>query len=256
LAYTVYSPASVRLYRDIDLLVPPEHFVVAVNALQENGYQRASVELREGFDAQFAKAVPLADEQGRQVDIHRSLARGPFGIRIVPDDLFGVGTPFTIGGCQFLGLGPQERLLHACYHAALGDTPPQLVPLRDVAQLLLETPVDTARVLELARRWHGRAVLARAVTLAWNVLALQSTSPLVDLARSYVPTVFERLQLAAYRSPRRRALLLPSLSVAVVPGPRAKARYAAALLFPQDEFLRARGVGHTGWWTRRGVRHP
>ncbi len=44
---------------------------------------------------------------------------------------------FELGGRTIHALGAEERLLHACYHAALGETTPRLTPMRDLLQLAL-----------------------------------------------------------------------------------------------------------------------
>ena len=76
----------------------------------------------------------------------------------------------------------------AAFGPALGDWPPRLISLRDVAQILAGGDVDLDDTLRTARRWQAQAVVARAVTHAWDALALSGSSPWVEWACAYVPS--------------------------------------------------------------------
>ncbi len=54
----------------------------------------------------------------------------------------------------------------------LGNAPPRLVPLRDIAQMLLCGSVDPDRVRTVAAAWRGEAVVKHAIMTAWATLRL------------------------------------------------------------------------------------
>lgn len=253
LAHTVYPDASVRLFGDIDLLVPGEQFDDAAAALAAAGCRRPWPPPRPGFDHRFGKSALFIDEAGYEIDLHRTFVQGLFGLRIHLADLFATSTGLTLGGRAVRGLGSEEQLLHCCYHAALGNVPPRLMPLRDVAQILQTTNVDIQRVRQLADAWGGAAVVARAVRLAWGELQLEAAHPLAAWAASYQPSAFERRVLGGYVSASRSYTARAVGSLAAIPGIRAKAAYVAALLLPDRAFLAGRGLDRARWW-RQGAR--
>src|SRR5690606_4290651 len=102
---------------------------------------------------------------GDELDAHRTLLFGSFGLHIVTADLFASTVTFELGGHELRALGPETGLLHACYHAALGDPDPRLGSLRDVAQRFALGEHDPDSVLELVERWGAAPVVARAVRL-------------------------------------------------------------------------------------------
>src|SRR5205085_11883003 len=71
-------------------------------------------------------------------------------------------------------LDPSGRLLHACFHAALGGFR-GLRAFRDVAQLILVTGADWETTFAVARRWRAEAVVVRAITESWERLDRKST---------------------------------------------------------------------------------
>lgn len=247
-----YPQPSPRLFADVDVLVPSDRFGDAVSLLCATGYRRPWPEPRPGFDRRFGKSALLVDRDGYQVDLHRTFAMGFFGLRIVLDDLFASASAFTLGGRRLHGLGSEERFLNACYHAALGDVPPRLVPLRDVAQMLSADRLDRDRTLELARRWDGQAVLARAVTLAWDVLALDRPDPLLTWAREYRPGRRESHALASYVSVDHSYAAKAVAALPAIPQLRDKAAYLHTLLLPLPEFRAEHGLTRTRVWRRGG----
>jgi hypothetical protein len=132
-----------------------------------------------------------------------------------------------------------QRLLHACYAAALGDWPPRLASLRDVAQLVLREQPNLVDVLMMARRWQCEAVVARAVSTAWDRLRLLDRPPIVEWALRYEPTRRDRMLLGAHEG-AGRAFTRHVAALVVLPGVADRLAYAGAIAFPQPEYLRAR----------------
>lgn len=253
LAHTAYPNPALRIFGDVDLLVPSEAFDEAAGTLAELGLQRRWPQLRSGFDRRFGKSATLVHPDGYEIDLHRTFALGPFGLTVDLPGLFESAASFEVGGRKLPMLGAEERFLHACYHAALGNCPPRLVPLRDVAQILLETRLDHARVHRLTDAWSGQAVVARAVSLAWTTFALADAVPLSVWAREYQPSTRERRALATYLRPDRSYSAKALASLRVIPGPAAKTAFLRALLLPERSAVARYEDGYAGWW-RRGRR--
>jgi hypothetical protein len=252
LARTAYPEAELRVFGDIDLLVPSTDVERAVAVLSRGlGATRAQPELRAGFDARFGKEMLLRCN-GLELDLHRVFVDGALGLTIATDDLFAPPYRFPLAGYELEALPMPQRLLHACYAATLGDWPPRLVSQRDVAQLVLRERPQVTDVLLMARSWQCELVVARAVAGTWRTLDLTVRPPLVEWADRYQPTRRERMLLASHVGPAR-VFTRHLAAIAVVPGVVDRVAYAAAIAFPQRAYLRARGLT-AGGHARRALR--
>ena len=238
-----YREPSLRCFADIDLLVPPLRFDDAVAALVAAGLRRRFPEPRPGFDRRFSKGASFTTPRGYEIDLHRTFVMGPFGLSVQLDDLWDGGTPLEIGGLHPVALTTECRFLHACYHAALGNIEARLVPLRDVASMLLEGDLDVARVRALMTAWKAEPVVALAVDTAWRAFELADVVALSAWAARYVPDERARRQLAVYHDEGGGYAEKSFAAVAAVPGLRNKVRFAAALAFPQESYLEGRDRG-------------
>ena len=242
LAHTVYDEPSNRVFADLDIIVRAEQLAEARTLLVDRfGASDPLPEVRPGFDAEFAKDVLLRIDR-TEIDLHRTVAPGPFGMRVPTDELFHNPTGFTIAGTTLQTLSPAATFVQVCYNAALGDVPPRLMSLRDVAQVQRHHELPLNDILELSDRWGGTAVVASAVTQAWNTLKLEPCE-LSSWAAAYKPSWLDTKLLAASVSEQRsytRALA----AVAAIKGPAAKLRYLRGVLSPSDAYLEARN------WTR------
>ena len=251
-AHTLYPDPGLRLYGDVDVLVPSALWDDAVAVLAAHGYRRRWPQPRPGFDRRFGKGGMFIDPEGYELDLHRTFVLGPFGLSVDLDQLFATSTVFELGDEKLLALGPEERFLHTCYHVALGSVTPRLVPLRDLAQDLLGDLLDTDRVLELARRWSAEAVVARAVALAWDRLGLADVVPLSVWARRYEPDGFQRRALATYHGDDHSYSAKTLAALRTLPTMRERAAFLYALALPQRSYLAAHGTGYARWWRRGG----
>jgi hypothetical protein len=242
LARAFYPDASWRTFGDIDLLVRDQDWGASCELLATIGFRRSIPEPREGFDRRFGKSATHVDPDGIEVDLHRTLAMGAFGLWLDPELLFARTAPFTLGERSLRRLDDTAALLHACVHASLGTWPPRLLPLRDVAQIAQRGRID----------WRAFGDLAEACRLAAVVrAAFDETSRQLDVTlpsaaerwRSREPTWSERRLLAAYASGRRGRGGLALSTLRALPGVRAKAGYVRALLLPDRSFLTARARG-------------
>lgn len=247
-AHLDYPDPAMRTFADIDVLVRSEQWDDAVDLLSKSGLARAYLEPRPGFDRRFSKGNTFTMRSGYELDLHRTLIQGPFGQSLVLDDLWAEPATFALAGEWLNALPDDERFLNACFHAALGDIPPRLVLLRDVAQLALVTGVDTDRVIALAVTWQAEAVVARAVNLAWDHLALADKTALSAWALRLRP---ERRQAAAIQLYLDRREISTALNIAAlgwIRGVRDKAFYLRALAFPDREFVVQRYSGRVARW--------
>ena len=114
LAHLDYPAAAMRPYVHVNILVKAEEFVDAVGLLGSHGYHRAHAEPAVGFDSKFRKGTDLMSSAGTRVELHRTIADGPYAMIVDHSELFTTSTQVLVGGEDLLALGPEERLLHAC----------------------------------------------------------------------------------------------------------------------------------------------
>lgn len=242
LAHTIARTPSERSFRDVDLLVPSTEISRAVSLLMREGADRLQPELRPGYDTRFAKSVTMRID-GVEIDLHRTLCPGPFGVWMRPNDLFLLRDTVSIGNQTLTTLDRTNHLIHACYHVALGQVVPVLANLRDIALLATSGDAlgyDVERFDDTIRRWKGRAVIRRAVRLAQNRLDAE----LPESLSGYLHEPAEAAELAAIdpyltNDPAGRfAALAPSTLRALPMSDRAA--YALAVGLPDGTSARDR----------------
>jgi len=201
LAHTCATSPSDRSFRDVDVLVGAGDISKAVHLLIGQGAVRLQPELRLGYDQRFAKSVTMRLNDV-EIDLHRTLCPGPFGVWMRPDDLFVLKQNMSLGGVSIPTLDRTDHLLHACYHAALGQVDPVLSNLRDVALLATSdadvpggsgTRYDAERFDGTVARWRGRAVIRRAVGLVNGRLDVEMPESLGE----YLHELVDASELAA-----------------------------------------------------------
>jgi hypothetical protein len=174
---------------------------------------------------------------------------GPFGLRVDLEDVWGSASTFQVGKTTVQALDPEVRFLHACFHTALGDVVPRLVPQRDVAQMLLNGKLDVDRVDALMRHWQADPVVARAVSHTWRNLGLSTRPSLADWALDYRPTARAVRELALYSDPESSYTRKSIGALRAVPGFRGKLAFAYALAFPQPSYVEERyQSARQRWW--------
>ncbi len=245
-AHLDYPDPSFRAFGDIDLLVPAGSFETASQILSSAGARRRFPEVSKGFDSRFGKGACFTYPDGLQVDLHRTISAGPFGLSVDLDALFAGGDEFEIRSVKVRTISRQHRFMHACFHAALGDVSPRLVALRDVAQMLIVNEVDLEQSISIAKEWRAEVVLARAISLTWSRLELPASGPLV-WANSYLPSRYEARAMRAYTSENRSYATQVAAGVSAVPGIAGKLAYMRALLLPSRQHLAGRD---SSYWAR------
>ena len=245
-AHLDYPDPSWRAFGVIDLLVPADSFEAASQILNSAGARRRFAEVNKGFDSRFGKGACFAYSDGLQIDLHRTISAGPFGLSVDLDALFASVDEFEVRSVKVRTISRQHRFMHACFHAALGDASPRLVALRDVAQMLLVHQIDLEQATVLAKEWRAEVVLARAISLAWDRLDLPPGDPLA-WANSYLPSKYEARAMRAYTSENRSYATQVAAGVSAVPGIAGKLAYMRSLLLPSRQHLAGRDFSY---WSR------
>jgi hypothetical protein len=249
LAHTVYPDPSWRYFGDLDILVRGEDWHRASSILEGVGYRRRLPEPRARFDERFGKASEFRREGGIEVDLHRTLVVGPFGLWVDAGALFAGTTEFRLWDRSINRLDDTFLQLHACMHASLGWWPPLRVPVRDVAQVAHYAAVDWESLAERAARWKLRAVIRHAMDTASKELDVQFPADAAAvMAQS--GSRRERRALREYTTDRRARGGTAISTLMAIRGLRAKAAYIRALVFPGKEFMTARSGSRASYLRR------
>lgn len=254
-AHTMYADPSLRSFADVDLLVSTADYERACALLGRLGHRRQRPEPRRGFEVRFGKASVHTNPDDRiEVDLHRTLVLGPFGLWIDPDELLERREPFLLAGRKLHKLDDTGMLLNVAMHAALGWWPPKLVPLRDVQEVSRAGAIEWPTLERWATSWRLKAVLDAAFNLSSSTLGAERPAGSESLARS-IPDA-ERRALRRYEGTDRAAGGTAVATIRAIPGVRSKAAYIGALTFPDRRFLEARADGHTSASYRRRLLVP
>ena len=250
-AHLDYDNPAHRTFGDIDLLVPGSAFDEAVAVLEARGCQRKFPEPRPGFTREFGKGVALRLGDQFEVDLHRTFTMGPYGLSLALDEVWKDHDSFSLAGVSVLALSTEARLLHATYHATLGDRRPRLAPLRDTAQILLMRQVSWARLKELMRASRGEAVVARGIAMAWRELNLADVLAGSAWAEAYYEDKHETSDIAVYGNNSSEATRSLA-ALRAIPSVTRKVRFLTALALPERSYLDGRHAGHVDRM-RRGI---
>ena len=244
IAHSFAREPSERSFRDVDLLVPGESMSSVVQLLVSEGATRLQPELRPGYDERFGKSVTMKLD-GVEVDLHRLLCPGPFGVWMRPNELFLLQDELSIGGQSIRTLDATNHLIHACYHVALGQIEPVLANLRDIGLLATALDrIDLDRFDDTVRQWRGAAVIKRAVALVQKRLDVDLPDELVR----YLHVPIDSAELTAVKpyltngDGGRFAALAPSTLRALPLGDRAAYALAVGLPAGSDPLDRARSI--------------
>ena len=219
LAHLDYPDPTLRTFGDVDLVVHPDDWLASLDVLRHAGMRREAEGLGDLYDRRYGKGATLTSPEELEVDLHRRLAIGRFGVTSRTEDLFQHADAVTLAGRSIPVLTSEHRLLHACYHATLGGFR-RLRAFRDVAQLILVTGANWVETVESAKRWKAEAVVAAAVIETWTALGL-ADSEVHDWARNVKISVGDRRALRVFENERpfsaQALTALPRLPVLQVP---------------------------------------
>jgi hypothetical protein len=235
-AHTAYPDPALRGFGDLDVLVRGRSFHDACLLLEEMGFRRRVPEPRPGFDERFGKAAThKSREDAMEIDLHRTLVLGPFGLWIEPEAMLDRSVSFELAGRKIPRLDDTDTLLSVAMHAVLG-WPSHLLPLRDVLQVAARADVDWPALGRRAAGWRLSAVLLHAFVTAASTLGAEPVEDAAVLARIPVRRGEVRA-LRSYVSERRRVGGTALSTLRAIRGWRSKVAYARALAFPRREFM-------------------
>ena len=247
-AHRFYPDPGWRPFGDVDLLVRGHQWEQAADLLAEAGLHRTRPEPHLGFDRRFGKSALHRDDDGVEVDLHRTLVLGPFGLWIDPDGLFDRAVSVEVGGVAVPCLDATASYLHACVHASLGTRPVQLLALRDLVQIEVATGVKWADAAELVRQWQLGPVVRHALAEAASQLGHRPSAAAAELATISASRHAERA-LGAYTVVSRARGGVARATLAALPRLRDKAAYIRSLVSPDADFLTVR-EGEASWAAR------
>lgn len=201
-----------RISADIDLLVPADQLDAAASALEAFGATRSQPAISLDWERRFAPSVTIGWRTGTELNLHRTLAPGPYGHLVDLDELAASTVTVEVDGVDVLTLRPELHLVHASLHIALGGVEPRLGDVRDLALLLERANLDVDRVMRTIVRWGAEAPAAVGFAAAGSIGARH---PIIDWAEAHRPRSRDRRLLASYadRDGRVRRRALASLTV-------------------------------------------
>lgn len=239
-AHLDYSRPEQRSFIDLDILVRAQDFDQAVQTLITSGFVRRLHEPRPGFDRRFDKGTTLVAPAGYELDLHRTFVLGSWGLLVDLDDLWSDdGQEVVVGGRRLHALSPDHRLMHACYHATLGDWPLRLASLRDVAEMVLRTRHAT-NIRTLASRWRVEAVVAAAIADTWRLLGLSTSTEVSTWAQRYIPSQQDETELNLYTHVDKTFTAQALSTLHAMPRLYDKAAYVRALALPDRQYIAGR----------------
>jgi hypothetical protein len=249
-AHTFYPNPSLRTYGDVDVLVRTDDWALACSALGDLGFRRILPEPRPRFDQRFGKGAAFVDPEGVEIDLHRTLALGAFGLWIDPAELFEGTSELRLGGKVLRRLDDTLSLLHVGVHASIGRPRPLLMPLRDVVQVAWAGEIDWDRLRALAERWRLSVPIGHALQTAAEVLEARIPEGAARLSSARSGRL-ERRVFTAYTTERAARGGIALSTLWGIRGLSGKAAYLRALLLPDREFLEARSGGRPGSYRSR-----
>jgi hypothetical protein len=138
----------------LDLLVRRDDLDRLTADLEARGYVARSRTLTATSLATASdQQLEHPDRPGITVDLHRSLAAGPFGELVDPEEFHRRAVPFRLGTRWVHALHPEHRFVHACVRADLGSGREQLVELREVVLSAPQGAPMLAEAMECSARW-------------------------------------------------------------------------------------------------------
>ena len=196
LAHGLGPDPAERTFGDTDLLVAADALPDAATALERRGARRVQPGVSTVYERRFAKSITLHWHHDTELDLHRTLAPGPYGLLIDAEALFVHPGSFDLAGRAVPTTSAEMHLLHGAVHVALGDVEPRLGNVRDVA-LLLRHDLDLDLVVRTAEAWGCAHPVALGLRAAAAIGA--GDHPLIDWADANQPTRRDRRLIESYR---------------------------------------------------------
>ena len=231
-AHLDYSPLRRRYSTDVDLLVRPADYDLALSIFPSADVPPPR---SANFQRRYGKATTVVDESRVEIDVHTMLTHGYFGLVVPLPELMACSDQFEIGGVEMLALDRPNRLLHAATHVAASEYI-GMHSARDVLQLVLVAEADWDETIDRATRWKVDGLFARGVLMAWTLFDIEG-HPLVEWAERHRPIARQRLALGIAGTRAHGPQMTGPLALPLHRWPG----YILPFAFPSREFLAARG---------------
>lgn len=182
LAETVYTRPDLRLYSDLDVLVPRASFPAAIDALRAGGAEL----LDRNWDLILREErgqLHVRLRNGTVADVHwhvvnrghtRSSALVPVG------DLVERARPVPIAGGFVPTLERVDSLLHLCLHAGM-DGGGRLLSLKDIERTISSSPPDWDELAVRAYTWRINILVGAVLQRARRVVGADVPDPVLHL---------------------------------------------------------------------------
>ena len=244
LALTLYEDPAMRPMNDVDVLIEPEHLMIAVEWTRQAGYEERS--LGAGDDAGYLHHFIFIDPATNvRFELHRTLP-------LLPDDkaldwFLHHRTPHEFVELPFSAFTPEAQLLHTSSHAVLEHGGAQgaiAIWLYDIDQLIRRwgKVMDWEETLDQARALAWEAALHESIRLA----RLYFATPLPPMLREWLQ--LPQAELSGYNIMRQMTSPARSSSLTVFHILRGltwqqRARQVMSMIFPTRIYLRHRYPG-------------
>ena len=242
----LYPRPGLRPFEDVDVLVPPERFLTAMDALERDGFYRP-VPPRGYFPLLCREGVNMGRADGASIDLHHRVPPWAFTGRMTFDRVHRARVPLDLGRGVVQAASTTHNLLIAAlqiigYRAGPSN---KLKAWRDVHELAGHCEAeDTAReARDLNLDWFLALVLREMPSYARPIALLEALGPaspgraqMARLRRMVPPAIGSR-----HYSVGRLYRLPPANGLA----------YLAAKAFPSQEFLRnlyGSRWAYARWW--------
>lgn len=180
IAESLYGDAALRVCADIDILVPPQDFESAFQALTKSGYHAAFREpqfIR--LTAQYGKDCGLMRQDGAQfypLQLHAGLIWGGPTERSMSNEIWTEVRPTTFHGAPAFAFSPEWEFLYLAAHAARHGLFP-LKWLMDIDRLCRRESLDWERVKHKAVRLGWEKIVDSVLSACANLLETPLPSP-------------------------------------------------------------------------------
>lgn len=215
LSVEVYDDPAMRPMIDADLLLRRDDLQRAARIVESFGFRQRPEGRRGRTDPHLPEAHrhhlgTFWYPDGPPIELHYDLSAPGSGRRFALDELWSRARPARVGAARVLVLAPEDALLHACHHAAVGHGfGVKLLNLCDVPVALGHwgADFDWDAFWSRARRWG----VERSALLTLALVRDRLGYPLPD--RAALPLLARRAELDALIGPaeqrmRRKAAAL------------------------------------------------
>lgn len=200
LADAIYSRSDLRSYVDLDIVVPPDAFGRAVEALERDGN-----ELRDRnwgrVRADGRAQVHVVLKSGMSVDLHWNLINSTYFRSVFPIEttsLFDRARSVQIGDTDARTLGYADTLVHLAIHSCRSGGN-RLLWLKDLEQTVLFATPSWDEVIDRSREWRATLAVATMLSRTARTLGIHVPREVMD---ALAPRSWQALVAATERRAR------------------------------------------------------